>query len=210
MNRKKGSKGRICMTLGTLLIAAALFLTAYNLWDDLRASGSAGKAYEQLKLRIPAADQVWDKEGGEGEARYPDYLLDPEMEMPVVEIDGLAYVGTLEIPALELSLPVLSQWSYPHLKLAPCRYTGSAYQDDLVIAAHNYSGHFGKLKELTAGDLVIFTDADGNIFSYEVSELEQLPPTGVEELEAGDWALSLFTCTVGGQYRVVVRCRLVP
>ncbi len=96
--------------------------------------------------------------------------------------------------------------SDPNLKLAPCRYSGSAYLGDLVIAAHNYSQHFGRLKELRAGDAVIFTDADGNVFSYVVSELEQLAPDAAQQLQAGQWALSLFTCTVGGQYRVVVRC----
>lgn len=53
---------------------------------------------------------------------------------------------------------------------------------------------------------MIFTDADGNVFSYAVSGVEQLSPTAIGELEAGGWALSLFTCTLGGQYRVVVRC----
>lgn len=28
----------------------------------------------------------------------------------------------------------------------------------------------------------------------------------VEEMESGDWDLSLFTCTLGGSYRVTVRC----
>lgn len=128
------------------------------------------------------------------------------MEMPTLEIDGRAYIGTLDIPALGLFLPVLSEWSYPNLKLAPCRYTGSAYQDSLVIAAHNYTRHFGRLKSLTTGDAVVFTDADGNAFSYRVSGVELLSPTAIEALEAGEWALSLFTCTVGGQSRVVVRC----
>lgn len=86
------------------------------------------------------------------------------------------------------------------------RYWGSAYRDDLVIAAHNYTRHFGSLKNVSVGDDVRFTDVDGNVFSYLVSEVEQLNPAAVEELETGDWALTLFTCTLGGQYRVVVRC----
>lgn len=209
----------MCIAAGLLLIAAALGLTAYNIWDDNRAAASVSEHYAQLDRRIPKGEQVWqgpesaqtaetDSGGalGASEARYPDYVLDPSMPMPTIEVDGNDYIGTLEIPALELSLPVLSEWSYPNLKIAPCRYRGSAYLDDLVIAAHNYSQHFGRLKELATGDAVRFTDADGNVFSYVVSELEQLEPTAVDQLHAGDWPLSLFTCTVGGQYRVVVRC----
>ena len=62
-----------------------------------------------------------------GEEETPEYLRNPEMEMPVEEIEGNGYIGLLEIPALGLSLPVMSEWSYPNLKLAPCRYSGSAY-----------------------------------------------------------------------------------
>lgn len=206
MRSKRKHQGRICIVLGVLLIAAALGMAGYNLWDNARAAASADDGYAQLEEQIPQGGEVWQGPDGSGEARWPDYLLDPNMEMPTLELDGHAYIGTLEIPALELSLPVLSQWSYPNLKIAPCRYTGSAYLDNLIIAAHNYTRHFGQLKALSIGDAVVFTDVDGNIFSYTVSEIEQLQPTAIEEMQAGDWALSLFTCTVGGQYRVVVRC----
>ncbi len=31
----------------------------------------------------------------------------------------------------------------------------------------------------------------------------------VEEMITGDWDLTLFTCTLGGQTRVTVRCQLI-
>ena len=76
----------------------------------------------------------------------PLYELYPNMEMPVLQADGKSYIGVLDIPALGLSLPVMSQWSYPNLKLAPCRYTGSAYSGNLILAGHNYPSHFGGLQ----------------------------------------------------------------
>ena len=42
---------------------------------------------------------------------------------------------------------------------------------------------------------------------YEVSLVEQLERTAIEEMESGDWDLTLFTCTVGGAARVTVRCQ---
>ena len=50
---------------------------------------------------------------------------------------------------------------------------------------------------------------DGNVFNYEVVAKETLMPTAIEEMASGDWALTLFTCTVGGSYRVTIRCDLV-
>lgn len=202
----KAHKGLFCVAAGLLLIAAALCLTGYNLWDDARVSAVVSESYEQVEKLIPKEEAIWQGTDSTGEILYPDYVLNPDMEMPTLEIDGHDYIGTLEIPTLELSLPVLSEWSYPNLKLGPCRYTGSAYRDDLVIAAHNYTRHFGSLKHVSVGDEVRFTDMDGNVFSYTVSEVEQMNPTAIEDLNAGDWALSLFTCTLGGQSRLVVRC----
>ena len=50
---------------------------------------------------------------------------------------------------------------------------------------------------------------DGNVFSYEVTLLEILQPNEADEMESGDWDLTLFTCTVGGKSRVTVRCKRI-
>ena len=112
---------------------------------------------------------------------------------------GQQILGQLD--SSSLALP-----SEAKLKLAPCRYLGSAYQDDLIIAAHNYRRHFGSLKNLSPGDEVIFTDAEGTMFSYVVAKTETIDGSAVEEMNRGDWALTLFTCTLGGKSRVTVRC----
>ena len=124
----------------------------------------------------------------------------------VVEIDGNEYVGEISIPAIGIDLPVMSEWSYPRLKIAPCRQFGSSRTDDLVIAAHNYESHFGKLTSLTAGDSVTFTDMDGIVNEYVVNKVEVLDPHSVEEVEHSGYALVLYTCTYGGKTRVTVFC----
>lgn len=192
------------MGLGSLLVAAALCLALYNVWDENRAEESAEQILTVLEAKI---QEGTDETPGATEiVGFPDYVLNPDMEMPVSTIDGHDYIGVLEIPALGLSLPIMSQWSYPNLKIAPCRYTGSVYQDNLVLCAHNYAKHFGNLKNLQPGVGVNFTDNNGNTFSYEVAELSILEPTAVEEMQSGNWDLTLFTCTYGGKTRVTVRC----
>ena len=98
----------------------------------------------------------------------PDYILNPNMAMPLIEVEGDKYIGTLYFPSLQIELRVMSSWSYPNLKKAPCLYSGSVYTGNAVIAAHNYTSHFGQLMRLAPADAVYFTDADGNVFSYEV------------------------------------------
>lgn len=212
------AKNRDILLLGgLLLLAAALCLAAYNVWESQRAAEAAEEAAQRLKALPSAAEEAApaEKEALSEEALpaeeapetgVPAYILDPQMEMPTVEVDGNSYIGTLDIPALSLSLPVISRWSYPALRLAPCRYRGSAYLDNLIIAAHNYPKHFGGLSGLQTGDAVLFTDTEGNTFSYAVTELETLDRTAITEMETGDWDLTLFTCTLGGKSRVTVRC----
>ena len=209
------NKGKFLIITGLLLIAAAFFLTVYNLYDEVRARRSAMEIMACLETddsaAIPTEPSAQLDAAEEGqvatmeEAEIPDYLLNPDMEMPVETINGLDCIGILRITALELELPVISEWSYPNLKTAPCRYTGSAYQDDLIIAAHNYNSYFGNLKNLREGDTATLTDMDGNVFAYEMAELEILQPTDIEGMDSGEWDMTLFTCTISGSSRVTAR-----
>lgn len=193
-------RGAFWIHLGLLLIAAALFLSAYNEMESHEARNSAQQVIAQMCQTLPT------ETAAETEApAIPEYLLDADREMPVKTINGRDYIGVLTIPSLELELPVLSQWDYPALKVAPCRYSGSLYQDNLIICAHNYASHFGKLKNLHVGDTAIFTDMDENVVSFQLAAQETIQPEDLEAMEAGDWDLTLFTCTVGGQSRVTVR-----
>ena len=193
-------RGAFWIHLGLLLIAAALFLSAYNEMESHEARNSAQQVIAQMCQALPT------ETAAETEApAIPEYLLDAEREMPVQTINGRDYIGVLTIPSLELELPVLSQWDYPALKVAPCRYSGSLYQDNLIICAHNYASHFGKIKNLRVGDTAIFTDMDENVVRFQLAAQETIQPEDLEAMEAGDWDLTLFTCTVGGQSRVTVR-----
>lgn len=210
-------RGLLSITVGLLLIAAALFLASYNLYDELRAEQSARQAVTQLDAYLPAeaaleapSDSAGDQEPLVSDERtvIPDYVLSPNMEMPVETINGIDFIGVLRIPALELELPIISEWNYPNLKSAPCRYSGSAYLNNLILCGHNYASHFGSLKTLSEGDIATFTDIDGNVFIYKMVERETLNPTDIEGMESGNWDLTLFTCTVGGQSRVTIRFEL--
>ena len=210
-DKGKNRLGRFFTGAGLILVAAAVLLLMYNLWDSRRAEESQEELLaEYLSENKKASEVPSDPDGEAADSQdIPDYLLDPDMEMPEFTLSSLgdiSCIGILEIPALDLQLPVISEWSYPALRLAPCRYTGSAYKGDLVIAAHNYQSHFGRLKTLSTGSEVIFTDAVGNRFVYQVAVIEALTPWSVEDMTSGEWPLSLFTCTLDSQNRVTVRC----
>ncbi len=208
----KNKKGTIWIGTGLLLIAAAFLLTGYNRYEEYRASRSVSHTLHQLEAACTNETEAGDSSDEDASPNaeiIPDYIVNPEMQMPVQNIDGQDYIGILTIPAYELELPIINEWNYPNLKAAPCRYTGSVYTKDIIIAGHNYRSHFAKLEKLDVGEQIVFTDMEGNVFTYAVTEREILNATEVEAMQEGDWDMTLFTCTVDGAYRVTIRCELV-
>jgi sortase A len=209
----KSKAGIFCMLLGALLIIGAIVLAYWNQSEDNAALESAMQIVPQL------VEQIQDNTDAENVD--PDIEVIPELYKPVellteedkemteVEIDGNLYIGYISIPSIRMELPVMSDWSYPKLKIAPCRYNGSIRGEDLVLMAHNYKSHFGPISQLKIGDEVFFTDMDGNTTAYEVVGKDVLDPTAVEVMTSGECDLTLFTCTYGGASRVTVYCDLV-
>ena len=196
--------GIAIVTAGAVLILSALLLLLYNRYEDAHAGQEAESLLENVeavietkRIKVPVTSKRPD-------AAPSTTPLDPQM--PVVMLDGYEYVGYVEIPILGLKLPVMSEWDYTRLKVAPCRQFGSSRTDDLVIAAHNYESHFGRLKDLSVGDTVTFTDMEGIVNTYCVEKIETLNPNEVDAVQNSGYDLVLYTCTKGGQTRVTVFC----
>ncbi len=202
------TKGKIFIVLGLLLIIAALGLTAYNVLAGLQAQRRSNEVLGPLQ------DLILQCQGGEhisdSELLYSDYMR-VYPDMPTEEIDGYDYIGVLEIPELELSLPVMAEWDYTALQIAPCRYTGNYYGRDMVVCAHNFAHHFRPLLTISPGTDVYFTNVVGEVFHYTVTTRETVRPTAIEKMidSEADWDLTLFTCNLGGRTRCAVRCEWV-
>lgn len=187
-------------------MCAALLLFFYNDHEDK----NAGREAESLLTEVMAAIETATPHSSitslptaaEGESE----VAPVEMELPMIEIDGQNYIGYLTIPDLKLQLPVMADWDYDRLKKAPCRQFGAVDTDDLVIAAHNYKNHFGKLGTLTVGAALTFTDMDGVVHGYKVTKLQTLPEDAVDAVQNSGHDLVLYTCTLAGTTRVAVFC----
>lgn len=200
MRRKIGA---LCMALGFALMCCAGILLWNNRAEDLAAEVSVESVLPQILEQIP---RVAEEENRMEQVTPVEFLPPSAFQMTRVEIGGYDYIGYLSIPALELELPIMADWDYTRLRIAPCRYYGSVNGRNLVLMAHNYASHFGRLPELQPGDAVLFTDMDGHTTHYVVEGRDILPPSAVEEMTAGDFDLTLFTCTYGGKSRVTVYC----
>lgn len=206
----KSKLGVFLIVLGLALLLGAAFLYYNNRTEDRVAQNAVVDVMPQLVEQIQkntALEETMPEAIPEQNLQIPvELLTEEDKAMTEVEINGRWYIGYLSIPNLGLDLPIMSDWSYPKLNVAPCRYTGSVRGEDLVLMAHNYNSHFGRISQLNLGDSVFFTDMDGNTIGYEVVGEDLLDPTAVEEMTSGDFDLTLFTCTYGGGSRVTVYC----
>lgn len=233
------NKGKILIIIGIILIASAFGIFLHNEREDAQAGQFSRRALEIVREAIdqnepvdmsPLQDkgQITEVEGNDGtsgqentdassgianyEAKQESLgELFPDREMPAVQALQRDYCGVLEIPSLGLSLPILSSWSYPNLKISPCRYYGSVYQNNMVIAGHSYRNHFRPLYTIAIGAEVRFYDVENHRYRFRVVNRETLYPTQGCELasDSDEWDLTLFTCTPGGKTRCVVRCLMM-
>lgn len=195
--------GNLLIVLGSICIVLALALTVYNRRESQTAGEASRKLMPRLSDAIVEAAEERQKQD-DAQSTLPQ-TTETETE-PYITIDGVRYLGYLEIPALSLQLPVNWDFSMDGLKDSPCRYSGTLEDRNLVIAAHNYQAHFGEIARLTPGDQVTLVDAGGTVHRYQVASVETLGAFDTEKMTAGDWDLTLFTCTYGGKNRAAVRC----
>ena len=190
--------GIVFVAIGAVLILSALLLFFYNQNEDEQAG-------QEAQIILNGVQTAIEHRQSEGSKTDEPEETEPA-EPTVVMIAGYEYIGYLSIPDLELELPVMADWDYNRLKLAPCRQFGSATTDDLVIAAHNYKRHFGALSQVAPGAQIMFTDMDGNVVSYLVKKSAAIDPTEVDAVQNSGYDLVLYTCTYGGSSRVAVFC----
>lgn len=179
--------GKVFLIIGTGLIISALILFFLNQFESKQVAEKSEKVLNHIK-----------------ESTIVTTKPPLDDEMPVIKIDGYEYIGYISIPVLDIQLPVLSDWSYEKLKVAPARHFGSTKTDDLVIAAHNYSSHFGQLKSMVKDDIILFTDIEGMAQTYRIEKTDVLNPNDVNKVKNSPYDLVLYTCTLGGKTRVGV------
>jgi sortase A len=182
----------LIIVLGVVLICLAISLLVYNYLQSYRALENSNNVLSKLEEKINASNQT-------NETQLSSNTTN-------LIVDGNEYIGYLSIPSLDLKLPVMENWDYKKLKISPCHYYGSVKGKNLVIMAHNFSGHFGKISKLNVDDSVIFTDLNGTSTEYKVLAKDILDPYSSEEVKNSGYELTLFTCTYGGQNRIAIYC----
>ena len=146
-------------------------------------------------------------------------------EEPAVELKkygiGDEIIGVLEIPALELVMPVYLGASGAHLDAGAAVLGNTSVpiggaNTDCVIAGHRGwygADYFRHLDKLIVGDMVTVTNL-WETLTYTVTDIQVIQPYEVEKIkiQPGRDLLTLMTChpyASGGRQRLVVYCERV-
>ncbi|MGL4910930.1 MAG: sortase [Romboutsia sp.] len=195
MSKYKNQFSKLLTICGVICVLLASVISAYDLYKDYRGMNSSQYALGKLK-----SDIINDKS-----MVNVDNMSRNEGRMSSVEIDGIKYIGIIVIPRLNISLPIQDEWSKEALDSSPCRYTGSIYENNMVIMGHNFRSHFAGLKNLSSGDKVYFVDVYGDEYSYTVTYKELLNKTQVSNMVDNQSDLTLFTCDLYRNKRITIR-----
>lgn len=132
---------------------------------------------------------------------------EPVAEKSIVPADGREYIGVIEVDRFGIKLPVLSTYTDADMKTTPCVYHGTRENGNLVIVGHNYDSQFGDFNLLGKDEVITakLTMLDGTEYVYESKLIENLNPDQIDEMLAGQWDMTLFTCSYSGEKRITIR-----
>ena len=129
----------------------------------------------------------------------------------VVTYEGFTVVGRMEIPKIDLDLPVLERATKNSLEKSIGILTGPGLNKvgNTIIVGHNYRNgtFFSRNSELKNGDEIYITDTTGTRIEYTIYNIYTTSSEDSDYITrdtAGKREISLSTCTDDSNYRLVI------
>ena len=192
INKSVISKTFVLVGIALLMIGVFLFIG----WQwNIHASIQKSETYVKTLCNL-----IPEPQGAVPEERRDD-------TMSVLSIDGLDFVGIIEMPSYESALPVGAEWG--SLANYPCGFCGSIYDGTLQIGATSQKGQYDFYRKISVGDTVIFTDVEGNQHTYAVTNLHYGKHADQTALNREESAMTLFIKNVYDFEYFIVSCNVL-
>ena len=176
-NQINGRMHKICILAGVCLLVVAIGVLIFWQWSIHTSAEKAEYYVNTLRTLIP-----------EPQGAVPEERRDNTMS--TLSMDGIDFVGLLEIPRYGSVLPVCADWG--NTSQYPCRFSGSIYDGSIKIGATTQKGQYDFYREISVGDRVYFTDLTGNRYGYAVTDLRYEKHADQAALERNVASLTLF------------------
>ena len=168
---------KICIIVGVCLIIAAAVTLALWRWNIHNSEKRVQYYVNTLRSLIP-----------EPQAAVPEERRNNTMS--VLSVDGIDFVGLLELPRYESVLPVCADWG--KTSRYPCHFTGSIYDGTMQLGATTQKGQYDFYRELSVGDTIHYTDVEGNRYTFTITSLCSEKHADQAALQRKEAALTLF------------------
>ncbi len=183
--------GAVLTVAGIVLLVTAAVIFSIRLYARSKNSIDPSAAAERIEKLLP------ERSAGIAEERE-------NAAMAAIEIDGIDFVGLLELPDRNIKLPVAASWGNADFSFRPARYTGSVYSGTLIIGGEYSENNFDFVDSLDPGEEIIFTDMLGCVFHYTVEKISHSDNADTETLQSGSSTLTLFVKKDSAY--LIVRC----
>ena len=223
----KKKKGNLSTFILVLILLAGLSLLLYpsvsNYWNSLHQSKAiATYAEDVVNLDNDTYDQLWQDAASYNQSlltRSNTYLLSDEQKAEydrLLDVSGLGVMGYIEIPEIDVSLPIYHGTGESVLQIA----VGHLEWSSLPVGGESthcvLSGHrglpsaelFTNLDKLQEGDTFLLRILN-EVLTYEVDQIliVESQETSALQIEEGKDYCTLVTCTPYGinTHRLLVR-----
>lgn len=225
--KKTATKNRIVVILLIVVLLAGLSLLLYpvisDYWNSLHQSRAIATYMEAVTELDDAAYEEW----WNGAQAYNAALIknqnrfqpgedEKEAYEKLLDISGHGIIGYVEVPSINVTLPIYHGTDDEVLQVAIGHIEGSSLpiggpSTHCVISGHRglpSSRLFTDLDQLVEGDIFILRVLD-EVLTYEVDQIRIVEPDDISLLgiEEGQDFCTLITCTPYGvnSHRLLVR-----
>ena len=182
---------KMCALVGGLMLVSALTALLYWQWNINHSQKQASIYVETLHNLMPQPQNA-----------VPEERRDNTMS--VLSVDGVDFVGIVELPRHGSVLPVCGNWG--RTSQYPCRFGGSIYDGSLQIGATTQKGQYSFYREISVGDTVIFTDVEGNRYIFQVAAMRYEKHIDQVALQRQEAVLTLFMKNIYSFEYLIIFC----
>jgi sortase A len=195
MKKEKGAVIRkIFILAGICLLVGAMVTLAVWRWNIHHSEKQSQYYVDTLRALIP-----------EPQNAVPEERRDNTMS--VLSIDGTDFVGMVEIPRYGSALPVCADWG--KTSKYPCRFSGSIYDSTMQIGATTQKGQYDFYRDLSVGDTIIYTDVEGNRYTFSITSLHYEKNADQAALQREEVPFTLFIKNIYSFEYLLVFCNVL-
>ena len=182
---------KFSILVGVSLLVGAVVILALWRWNINNAEERAQYYANTLRALIP-----------EPQNAVPEERRDNTMS--VLSVDEIDFVGLVELPRYESTLPVCADWG--KTSKYPCRFSGSIYDGTMQIGATTQKGQYDFYRELSVGDTVSYIDVEGNRYTFTITSLRYEKHVDQAVLQQKEAALTLFIKNIYSFEYLIIFC----